>query len=659
MNNKIDELSIATIRSLCIDIINKANSGHPGMALGSAPILYTLFTRHLIASPIDSTWINRDRFVLSAGHASSLLYAMLHLCGYKISLDDLKSFRQLDSLTPGHPEYLYTDGVDATSGPLGQGIAQAVGMALAERSLSSLYENSENIINHYTYALCGDGCLQEGISQEAISFAGHQKLNKLILIYDNNDVTLDGGLNLSFSENVKMRFESASWQVLEVSDGNDVTAIDEAIKKAKKSQNKPTLIIVKTVIGYGSSKQGTSKVHGSPLGLEDGKATKVNAYNFDYPDFYIPVEVKAHFKQTFNDRNDKIYNKWQNDLKEYEQKHAHEALRFKRLMGLSVKDYLPDVEPNFDVNDNVSTRTASGKALNAYMLSIPNLFGGSADVAGSVMTKLNDGVNLTFETPMGHNINFGIREFAMCAIMNGALLHGGVRMYAGCFFVFSDYCKPAIRMAALSHLPAIYLFSHDSIMVGEDGPTHQPIEQLAMLRAIPHLSVIRPADERETFAAWHLALLSEDKPTAIILSRQNLPLLKNSNFFDVSKGGYIISKEENREDFELIATGSEVSLAIEAQEKLKQLDIDVRVISLPSWDLFLKQDKTYIDSVISLSKDKRLSIELGSTFGWDKFATYHLGFDEFGTSAPAKDIIKKYNFTADRVVDMVKSILGK
>ena len=653
----IDKLSIATIRSLCIDMINKAKSGHPGMALGSAPILYTLFTKHLVADPTHPEWINRDRFILSAGHASSLLYSLLHLSGYELSLDDLKNFRQLHSLTPGHPEFRHTKGVDATSGPLGQGIAMAVGMALAEESLRNNYAQGEKLVNHFTYCLCGDGCLQEGISQEAISFAGHQKLNKLILFYDANQVTLDGALDLSFSEDVNNRFIASGWNVIEIKDGNDIDSIDKAINVAKRSKDKPTLIKVNTIIGYGSSKQGTSKVHGSPLGEEDGRNTKVNAYGFDHEDFYIPEEVKEHFEKTFINRGVNAYKEYEKNLEEYTKEHKGDALRFNNLLNNDASKYIPNVYPDFVKDSVTSTRVASGKALNDYMLALPNLIGGSADLASSVMTKLNGGIDFTPKSRNGHNINFGIREFAMAAIQNGILLHGGLRTYIGGFFVFVDYLKPALRMAALMKLPAIYLFSHDSIAVGEDGPTHQPIEQLAMLRSIPGVQVIRPCDERETYAAWNKALLTNDKPTILVLSRQNLPLLETSSAEGLAKGAYIISKEESKLDLTLIATGSEVSLAIASQKKLKELGIDVRVVSMPSWELFNEQDKAYQDEILGVKKSKRISIEMLSTFGWDKWADHHLGIDDFGGSAPNKDSISYFVFDFDHVVNLCKEVL--
>lgn len=652
-----DNLCIAAIRSLCIDGINKANSGHPGMALGSAPILYTLFTKHLNSDPTHPEWINRDRFVLSAGHASMLLYTMLHLCGYGLTIDDLKQFRQLNSLTPGHPEVGLTKGVDASAGPLGQGIAQGVGFAMAEASLQGIYEEGYRFMNHYTYVLCGDGCLQEGISQEAISFAGLQKLNKLILFYDANNVTLDGGLDMSFNEDVKKRFIASNWNVIEVKDGNSVSDIDKAIKKAKKSTEKPTLIIVHTVIGYGSANAGTSKVHGAPLGEEDGKKAKLS-YGYDYPDFYVPEEVYDVFKNTFIKRGKKAYKTWNTYFDAYKRDFPQEATKFEATKDNDVKTYVFDKGPYIEAGTKDATRNSSQTILNLLHQSVFNLIGGCADVAGSVKTKIKGGIDFTPTSREGRNINFGIREFAMASIQNGMLLHGGLRTYTGCFLVFSDYLKPAIRMASLSHLPAIYLFSHDSIAVGEDGPTHQPIEQLAMLRSIPHNYVYRPCDTNEVAASWKLALETTSHPSCIILSRQGLPLIEGSRSDDVYKGGYVISKERGQKpDFTLIATGSEVSLAIEAQEKLLKQNIDVRVVSMPCQELFLDQDASYIKDVLGNDYSKRMSIEMLSTFGWQRFAPHTMGIDTFGKSAPAKDVIDDFNFTSDEVVRRVLEIL--
>lgn len=655
--NKQDQLAIATIRSLCIDATNKANSGHPGMPLGSAPAIYTLFTKHLVVNPKDSRWFNRDRFVLSAGHASALLYSMLHLSGYKVSMDDLKAFRQIDSITPGHPEFGLTDGVDATTGPLGQGIAQAVGMAMAERMVNKLYTFGNMVCQHYTYVLCGDGCLHEGVTQEAISLAGHQKLNKLILLYDANQVTLDGALDLSFSENVMDRFAACGWNVLEVKDGNDIEAIDIAIAKAKTSKDKPTMIKVNTIIGFGSAKQGTSKVHGNPLGVEDGKKAKLS-YGFDHEDFYVPEEVYELFQNSLALRGEKAYKEYQKalvELKENKQT-RDEYERFMSLSGLSVDKFLPNVYPDFVEGSSKSTRVASGEALNFLMLSMPNLYGGSADVAASVMTKLNNGENFDANNRGGHNVNWGIREFGMACAQNGMLLHGGVRGYVGAFFVFTDYLKPAVRLACLSHLPAIYLLSHDSIAVGEDGPTHEPIEQLAMLRSIPNMDVVRPADEREVYGAWFAALQSKNRPTALILSRQNLPLLKGSDGNKLKFGAYVVSKEQDEAKFVLIATGSEVSLAVAAQKLLLEKGIDVRVVSMPCWSYFEQQDQDYKDSVINLPREKCISIEMLSTFGWERYAATNIGLDKFGASAPTKDVLKKFDFNPERVVREIEKL---
>lgn len=655
--NQLDELCVAAIRSTCIDEINKANSGHPGMALGSAPIVYTLFKNHIVSDPNDPNWINRDRFVLSCGHASALLYTMLHLCGYGLTLDDLKSFRQLGSLTPGHPEYRHTLGVDATSGPLGQGIAQAVGMAMAEQAVAAQYKNGKSLVNHYTYCLCGDGCLEEGLSQEAISLAGFQKLNKLILIYDANNVTLDGKLDMSFTEQVKLRFLASNWNVREVKDGNDISSINKAISQAKDESTFPTLIIVHTIIGFGSMKQGTNKVHGNPLGVEDGHHAKVEVYHYDHPDFFIPDEVYNLFEKTFVERGILAHKKWDDSFANYKLNNPEEAKAFELAISGDVSSLIYKDIPTFDASLVEASRTTSGHILNLLHKEIPFIMGGSADVAGSVMTKIEGGVDFTREHREGRNINFGIREFEMACAQNGMLLHGGLKTYVGCFLVFSDYMKNAIRMAALSKLPAIYLFSHDSIALGEDGPTHQPIEQLAMLRSIPNVNVIRPCDAKETYAAWKIALLSKYTPTAIILSRQGLPLEKESNYDGVSKGAYIISKEEKKAQAIIIATGSEVSLAIKAQTLLKEKKIDVRVVSMPSTFLFDQQNKEYRDSILNLKKDKIVAVEMLSTFGWYKYADTVMGMESFGTSAPAKDAIKYFDFTEQRLAKLVEEAI--
>lgn len=651
----IDQLAVSAIRAMCIDVTNKAKSGHPGMPLGSAPILYTLFKNHLVSNPHDPNWINRDRFVLSAGHASALLYTMLHVSGYDMSLDDLKAFRQLDSVTPGHPEYRHTKGVDATTGPLGQGIAQAVGMAVAEQAVQAQHVDGQKLINHYTYCLCGDGCLNEGISQEAISFAGHQRLNKLILIYDANQVMLDGDLSTAFSENVELRFLASNWNVIKVKDGNDIEAVDRAIRKAKKSSDYPTLIIVRTIIGYGSAKQGTSKVHGNPLGAEDGQKAK-ESYGYNYPEFTIPGEVYRLFRVTFEERGVQEYQKWKKVRDAYKEKYPDAYRVFEHAFKGDVANYVYNDIPKVDAGSSDSTRSISGHILNELHNTVPFIMGGSADVASSVMTKINKGNDFTPLCRSGRNIHFGIREFAMAAIQNGMLLHGGVKTYVGSFLVFSDYMKSAIRTAALSRLPAIYLFSHDSIALGEDGPTHQPIEHLAMLRSIPNMRVIRPCDNAETYGAWRIALRSKETPTAIILSRQGLPEMEGSTLDGVSKGGYIISKEKEKVMATIIATGSEVALAVKAQKALLEKRIDVRVVSMPSVGLFEAQDVEYKKNTIGVNKDRVVVVEMLSTFGWHRYADTVMGIDEFGASAPMADLIKKYNFTSERLAGLVEKV---
>jgi len=656
-SKKIDGLAIGAIRSLAIDMTNKAKSGHPGMALDAAPTVYTLFKNHLVSDPKNPEWINRDRFVLSAGHASALLYAMLHLCGYGLTMDDLKSFRQLDSLTPGHPEYGHTKGVDATAGPLGQGISQAVGMAMAEMSLRAQYPDAEKIIGHYTYCLCGDGCLEEGLGQEAISLAGHLRLNKLVLFYDENGSTLDGPTSNSLTENIRLRFLSAEWNVIDVKDGNDVAAIDHAIKKAKKSQLFPTVIVVHTIIGYGSEKQGTCKVHGNPLGIEDGLHAK-KVYGYDYPEFTVPSAVYDLFKETFIARGTSAFNAYQKAASEYQGFHPTEYGRFLDAIDGKIEKYLP-VIPQFPADLSESTRVTSGKYVVDLHKSCPFAFGGSADVAASVMTNIPDDPDFSREHPEGRDVNWGIREFAMAGAQNGLQLHKGLKTYVGCFLIFADYMKSAIRMSCLESIPSIYLFSHDSIAVGEDGPTHEPIEQLPMLRSIPGLDVIRPADARETYAAWNLALKKNDGPTAIVLSRQNLPLLPLSTAEGVEKGAYVVSKSQNQAAYEIIATGSEVSLAVSVQKLLAAKGIDVDVISMPSVERFEAQSPEYQSSVLRLPLEKRFSLEMASTFGWAKFVKFSIGIDEFGRSAPAKDVIAHFGFTPEAVAAKIEDIIKK
>ncbi len=648
----VDELCVASIRATCIDMINKSKSGHPGACLGIAPIIYELYKDFVVANPFQPNWINRDRVVLSAGHASALLYTILHLCSYDISIDDLQEFRQFGSKTPGHPEVNVTPGVDAGSGPLGQGIAQAVGMAMAETMLSAQY--GSKLYNHYTYCICGDGCLEEGISQEAISFAGLQRLNKLILIYDSNDVTLDGALKNSSDDDVITRFLSAHWNVIYVKDGNNLKKIKRAISNAQLSIDKPTLVMVKTIIGYGSKNQGTNKVHGSPLGEEDGLNAKLS-YGYTYPPFEIPQEVYDHLKDTFLKRGELAYQKYQNVISKLQENDPYLYTKIMELSTNNVRDYLNEKHLAMDELDSESTRNTSLRVLNYYHELLSNFVGGSADVASSVMTKLANGTTYSYKNRKGTNINWGIREFFMCSAANGILLHGGLRTYVGSFLVFSDYSKAAIRMAALQQLPSIYLFSHDSLAVGEDGPTHQPVEQLAALRAIPNLNVFRPCDAKETYASYRLALESNKTPSAIILTRQNLPLLKNSSNYDlVKKGGYIISKERgNYPEFTIIASGSEVSLALDVKKYLYSLGLDIRVVSMPCVELFEAQDNAYQTSVLGKDYAHRISIEMGSTLGWHKFAKFSIGVDIFGASGKANDVIKNFGFTKETIAKII------
>ena len=656
----ISNLSIATIRSLGIDTINKANSGHPGMVLGSAPALYTLFNKELNIYNKEAEWINRDRFVLASGHASALLYSMLHLTGFDVTIDDLKNFRQLNSRTPGHPEIEMTHGVDASSGPLGQGIPMAAGMAMAEKFLASQY-NKENfdIIDHYTYVLCGDGDMQEGVTYEAASLAGHLSLGKLIVLYDANKVTLDGPLSMSFSENVKKRYEACNWQVLEVKDGNDINEIHKAIKKGKKEQFKPTLIIVNTVIGFGSANQGTNKVHGAPLGKEDGKNAKLS-YGFDHDEFYVPEEVYEDFKKKTIKRGKSKFNKWNKLFNEYKEQYPTEAKQLEDAIAGKYSLNIDELLKNYPVGHNDATRNTSLEVIQEVAKQNPTFLSGTADLASSTKTKIKDEDDFSVENYNGRNLVFGIREFAMVAIMNGMTLHKGVKVSAGGFLVFSDYFKAAVRMACLMKLPIILPLSHDSFAVGEDGPTHQPIEQFAMLRSIPNMHVIRPGDAVEMAAAWKLAIESTENPTALILTRQNVETMENSSVEGVSKGAYVIGKEENHLDAIIIASGSEVNLAMKAKKVLLEKGIDVRVVSMPCQEFFDQQDEQYKEAVLPNAMRKRLSVEMASSFGWHKYVGLDgitMSINEFGKSAPAQDVIQSYGFTVDGVVENIKKLL--
>ncbi|MDQ0195492.1 transketolase [Paenibacillus wynnii] len=668
-NSTIDNLAITTIRTLAIDAIEKANSGHPGMPMGSAPMGYQLFAKTMKHNPNHPTWVNRDRFVLSAGHGSMLLYSLLHLSGYDLPMEELKQFRQWGSLTPGHPEVGHTAGVDATTGPLGQGIAMAVGMAMAEAQLGATYNKDEHrVVDHYTYAICGDGDLMEGISSEAASLAGHLKLGKLVVLYDSNDISLDGKLNLSFSENVAKRFEAYGWQVLRVEDGNDLPAIEKAIAEAQADSSKPTLIEVKTVIGYGSpnkqGKGGHGGTHGSPLGADEAKLTK-DFYKWVYEeDFYVPDDVRTRFAQV-KESGIAANKQWDEQFAAYKKAYPELAAQFETVTNGDLPEGWDAKLPMYTTEDKaVSTRIASGNALNGLAAGVPQLVGGSADLESSTMTHLNGLTSFTSESYDGRNIYFGVREFGMAAAMNGIALHSGLKVFGGTFFVFTDYLRPAIRLASIMKLPVTYVLTHDSIAVGEDGPTHEPIEQLASLRIIPGLTVIRPADANETSAAWAYALENKANPVALVLTRQNLPILPGTVEGvrdNIKRGGYVVSDAKNgKPQAQIIATGSEVQLAVKAQAALAEEGIEVRVISLPSWDLFEKQDKAYRDSVILPEVKARLAIEMAQTFGWERYTGDQgdiLGITTFGASAPGDTVIKEYGFTVENVVSRVKALL--
>ncbi|MEK4426287.1 transketolase [Solibacillus sp. FSL K6-1523] len=664
MTQHMDQLAINAIRTLSIDAIEKANSGHPGLPMGAAPMAYTLWTKQLRHNPVNPKWYNRDRFVLSAGHGSMLLYSLLHLGGYGLEMEDIKNFRQWDSLTPGHPEYGHTVGVEATTGPLGQGIAMTVGMAMAERHLAATYNKpGHEIVDHYTFALCGDGDLMEGVAAEAISLAGHLQLDKLIVLYDSNDISLDGDLEKSFSENIQKRFESYSWNYLKVQDGTDVAALNSAIEQAKQNTGGPTIIEVKTVIGFGSpNKSGKADSHGAPLGTDEVVLTKA-AYEWAHEPFDVPADVYDTFKAAADVQGVQPEAAWNELFASYKNEYPELAQQFVNAMENNLPEDFASELPVYEAGKSVATRSSSGDAINAIAKKLPSFFGGSADLAGSNKTTIKGAGDFFAETPEGRNIWFGVREFAMGAAMNGMALHGGVNVFGGTFFVFSDYVRPAIRLSALMGLPVTYVFTHDSVAVGEDGPTHEPIEHLAALRAMPNLSVIRPADANESAAAWKLAVSSESTPTVLVLSRQNLPVLDASleTVYDgVDKGAYIVSPAtKETADAILIATGSEVGLAVEAQKALLAQGIDASVVSMPAMDRFEKQSKEYKESVLPKAITKRLAIEMGASFGWHKYVGFEgdvLAIDQFGASAPGELVIEKYGFTVENIVAKVKAL---
>ncbi|MGY4689913.1 transketolase [Salibacterium sp. K-3] len=657
----VEELAVNTIRTLSVDSVEKANSGHPGLPMGAAPMAYKLWSSFLNHNPGNPDWFNRDRFVLSAGHGSMLLYSLLHLSGYDLSLDELKNFRQWGSKTPGHPEFGDTPGVEATTGPLGQGIGMAVGMAMAERHLAAVY-NTEDIplVDHYTYVLCGDGDLMEGISAESASLAGHLQLSRLIMLYDSNDVSLDGDLHQAFSEDVLKRYEACGWHTVLVEDGNDLAAIEKAIEEARNA-DRPSLIEVKTEIGFGSpNKGGTSAAHGAPLGEDEVKLVK-DYYKWGYEEaFHIPAEVTEHFA-ALKAEGARKEQEWNQLFETYKAACPELAEQFR----LAVKGELPDGwNENLPVyqDEKAATRAVSGEALQALSQSVPSLFGGSADLSGSNKTLIKKETDFSRDDYQGRNIWFGVREFAMAAAGNGLKLHGGVHPYVSTFLVFSDYLRPALRLSALMELPLTYVFTHDSIAVGEDGPTHEPIEQVSALRAVPNLNVIRPADGNETVAAWKTALESTHTPTALVLTRQGVPTLPGTAEHaeeGVQKGAYVLVKSSSRPDVLLLASGSEVSLVAQAAEALEKDGVKANVISMPSWHSFDQQPVSYQREILP-EGIPALAVEMGASHGWYKYTGAYgavLGIDRFGASAPGDVNIKEFGFTVDHVTARVKTLL--
>ena len=658
----MSQKSVNAIKVLGVDAINKAKSGHPGVVMGAAPMAYSLFTKHLRVNPKKTDWINRDRFVLSAGHGSMLLYSLLHLSGFEdVSLEEVKNFRQWGSKTPGHPEFGHTKGIDATTGPLGQGISTAVGMALAERYLAVKYnKEGYDLFDHYTYVICGDGDIMEGVASEASSFAAVQKLNKLVVLYDSNDICLDGETKDAFSENVRARYEAYGWNTILVEDGSNVEAVNAAIEQAKKS-DKPTLIEVKTIIGAGSpNRQGTNGVHGAPLGDEETELFR-KEIGWENEPFDIPADVYADFKANVADRGENEYTKWEKLYADYKAAYPELAKELEEALTREDIKHLSKESFSFkNVGEAQATRNSSQDAINSVAAVLPTFFGGSADLSHSNMTFIK-GDNLQDDAHRTErNVQFGVREFAMATVLNGLMLHGGVRVFGGTFFVFSDYLKGALRLSALQNLPVTYVFTHDSIAVGEDGPTHEPIEHLASLRTIPNTYVFRPADATETQAAWYLSQKTNDRPTSIVLTRQNLPILENSSFEKVAKGAYVVYETSADFDTILIATGSEVALAIDVARELEKDGSKVRVVSMPSVELFEEQSKEYKEELLPLNIRRRVSLEMGNSALWYKYVGLDglaIGIDKFGASAPANKVIEEYGFTVEAVVEKIKNEL--
>lgn len=663
--SNIDTKCVNAIRVLAADAIQKAKSGHPGLPLGSAPMAYELWANHMNHNAKDPKWANRDRFILSGGHGSTLLYSLLHFYGYGLTMDDMKQFRQDGSLTPGHPEYGHTVGVEATTGPLGAGMGMAVGMAMAEAHLASMFNRpGYPVVDHYTFALGGDGCMMEGISSEAFSLAGTLGLSKLIILYDSNKISIEGSTDIAFTENVQARMRAFGFQTITVEDGNDLEAIGKAIEEAKADKEHPSFITVKTLIGYGCpAKQGKASAHGEPLGEENVKALKENL-GWPEPDksFNIPQDVYDHYAELAK-KGETAEEAWNKMFTEYCEKFPEDKARWEKYHTAVNAEALYHNDEFWAYEDKaVATRNLSGKMINRLKDIMPNLIGGSADLAPSNKTHMEGEGDFCKTNYAGRNLHFGVRELAMAAIANGLTLHGGLRAYVATFFVFSDYAKPMIRLAALMGIPVTYVFTHDSIGVGEDGPTHEPIEQLAMLRSLPNINVFRPADATETAAGWYLAATATKTPTALVLTRQALPQLPGSSK-EALKGAYVVSEAHDAENMDgiLIATGSEVSLAIEAQKELGKSGLDVRVVSMPCMDLFEKQDAAYKESVLPKKVRARVAVEALSSFGWGRY----IGLDgatvcmeSFGASAPAAQLFKKFGFTKEHVAEVAMKVIA-
>ena len=660
-NSKIDTMSVNAIRILAADAVQKANSGHPGLPLGSAAMAYELWANHMNHNPKNPQWANRDRFVLSGGHGSTLLYSLLHLFGYGLTVEDLSQFRQMDSLTPGHPEYRHTAGVEATTGPLGAGMGMAVGMALAEAHLSAVF-NKEGfpVVDHYTYVLGGDGCMMEGISSEAFSLAGTLGLSKLVVLYDSNRISIEGSTNIAFTENVQKRMEAFGFQTITVEDGNDLEAIGKAIEEAKADTKRPSFITVKTQIGYGCpAKQGKASAHGEPLGAENVAAMKENLEWPSQEPFYVPEEVYAHYKELIESKAD-AEEKWNTLFAAYCEKYPEQKELWDQYYNEDAAQKIYDCEEYWKYEEKPdATRSLSGKQIQKIKKLLPNLIGGAADLSPSTKTYMSEMGDFSKENYAGRNLHFGVRELAMSAIGNGIMLHGGLRAFVSTFFVFSDYTKPMARLSAIMGVPLTYVFTHDSIGVGEDGPTHEPIEQLAMLRSLPNFHVFRPADATETAAAWYSAVSSKRTPTALVLTRQNLPQLAGSSK-EALKGGYILEDSKKEiPDAILIASGSEVELAVGAKAELEKEGMDVRVVSMPCMDLFEEQSAEYQESVLPKAVRKRVVVEALSDFGWGKYVGLdgaYVTMHGFGASAPAKQLFEKFGFTVEHVVAAVKGL---